>query len=401
MGTRSAAPQALGYYHQITYALYTILESDVDTRHIIRIEGLGDIASLSKNNLAELLELKHHSSSPGSISDRSDALWRTIRIWSRHLKEKQIKLPGVKLKLITTAKASQGSIAAMLRPKVYPHGTDRDPVHACQKLRNIASEPSKSLKQFTDVFNELSANEQQALVDAIEIFDCAPTITEIDTKIKTHFQTTVPPEHAEEFSHLVVGWWSQSIVIPHLKDGKPKTIDANGVKLRIIEMSRGYRANSLPAYSRDKRFEDLPGQPDPESDKRIFVRQLRRIEIHPHRIKRAILDHYKAYTDRNRWIEEQVYWEDKLYSYDDRLVDEWEERYYRNNDRFKRRKGCYIEEANEQDCVDFGGKLYDEISQLSIPINEQTNYEYITRGSYHELADKLRVKWHPKFGEKS
>lgn len=401
MSIQSAAPHALGYYYQITYALYTLLQSDVDTWHVIRIEGLDDIESLGEDKLEELLELKHHSSSPGSISDRSVDLWRTIRIWSIHLREQQIELPGVRLKLVTTAKASQDSIAALLRPAIYPSGRDRDPIRACQKLRGIASDPSESLKQFTDAFNEISANEQQALVEAIEIFDGAPTITEVDTKIKTYFQTTVPPEQAEEFSHRVVGWWFQSIVIPHLKYRDPETISANGVKRRINEMGWEYRANSLPAYSRDKQFEDLPEQPDPENDKRVFVRQLRRIEILPRRINKAILDHYKAYADRNRWVEQRVYWEDKLYSYDKRLADEWERHYDRHNDGFKREKGCYIEEANEQECVDFGGRLYDEISQLSIPINEQTNYGYITRGSYHELANQLRVKWHPKFAEKS
>jgi hypothetical protein len=397
MGIQSASAQAIGYYYQISYALYHILLSESDLKHAIQLEGLDDIECLSDERIGELLELKHHHSHR-FISNRSIDLWRTLRIWSIHFKQQRIELPGTKLKLVTTAEASEGSIAALLRPDGYPGGTSRNSIKACQELQNIARNPSKNLKQFTDHFNDLSTYEQQVLVDAVEVFDCAPTITEVDSKIKPYLKAAVPIERVNDFFVHVMGSW-RNLVISHLKSSDPPTISVIGVMRRIHEMSQDYRPDPLPAYSRDLQIEDLPKSPDPETDSRTFVRQLIRIKIHSELIRKAIYDHYRAYKDRNRWVEDELYWNEKLYFYDKRLKDEWERIFYRHCDRFKRAKGFEVKEAGEQECVNFGQVLYDEISDVNVPINDQTNYNYITRGSYHELADQLRVWWHPKFIE--
>jgi hypothetical protein len=398
MGTRAAPAQALGYYYQISYALYDVLRSDVGTRHGIQLEGLDDIEHLSEDKFVELLELKHHISH-GSISDRSVDLWRTIRIWSIRFKEQQIELPGTKLKLITTASAPKDSVAELLCPTSYAGARKRNPDQACQRLQDIARSPSDSLKQFTSAFNELSPVEQQVLVNAIEIFDCSPTIIDVEEKIKNRFEVTVPPEKVDDFFDLIMGMWRRR-VISHLS-GDHTTISTNEIKLRIIEESQRYYSEPrLPPYSRDLLREDLSELPNPETDERMFVRQLLRITIDRERIADAIYDHHRAITDRNRWVDEELYWEDKLYSYDTRLVNKWRRIQLRHRDKFKREhNNIDVQEADDQTCIYFGQELYDEISELDVGVNKQTNYSYITRGSYHDLADRLNVWWHPKFKE--
>jgi hypothetical protein len=395
MKTGSAAAQALGYYYQISYALYYILSSDVDIQHAIQLEEFDDIDTLTNEAIKELLELKHHLSDK-TISDRSSELWRTLRIWSEKLDSGIIELPGTKLKLITTARASEDSIAALLRPRNYPGGIKRDPVQSCQKLQIIAKDPSPHLEKFTKKFDALSADKQRSLVEAIEVFDCAPNITKIEDRIKLHLQTTVPLESVEDFCDEVMAKW-RSLVIAHLKDNDPSTISTSRVKRRIFEMSQRYRPSPLPAYSRDDL--QIDESVDLVSDERMFVKQLLRIDIRRPRILMAIRDWKNAYKDRNLWIEKDLYWSEELYSYDDRLEGEWKRIYYRHLDRFKREEGIEVQEAKDRKCIDFGQVLYDEVSDVSVPVNDQTNYDYVTRGSYQELANELRVWWHPKFIE--
>lgn len=395
MKTGSAAAQALGYYYQISYALHYVLSSDVDIQHAIQLEEFDDIDALTNEAVRELLELKHHLSDK-TISNRSDELWRTLRIWSEKLERGIIELPGTRLKLVTTARASEDSIAALLRPNDYPGGIKRDPNRACQRLQSIAKDPSRHLEQFTETFNALSADEQLALIEAVEILDCAPNITEIEDRIKRNLETTVPLESVEEFCGEVMAKW-RSLVISHLKDNNPSTISTSGVKRRIFEMSQKYLPSPLPAYSRDDL--QIDESADLVSDDRMFVKQLLRIEIRRFRILMAIRDWKNAYKDRNMWVEKELYWSEKLYSYDDRLEDKWKRIYYRHLDNFERKKGIEVQEAEDEECIDFGQVLYDKVSEVSEPVNDQTNYDYITRGSYQELANQLRVWWHPNFIE--
>ncbi len=61
----------------------------------------------------------------------------------------------------------------------------------------------------------------------------------------------------------------------------------------------------------------------PETDDRHFVRELRAIGLKSERIRRAILDYYRAFQQRNSWLHEISDLSREFKTYDDRLVDEW------------------------------------------------------------------------------
>lgn len=52
------------------------------------------------------------------------------------------------------------------------------------------------------------------------------------------------------------------------------------------------------------------------------------------------------------------------------------------------------EEEKEEDIVRKGRDLYAEVMKLNLYIRSRCTEEFITRGSYHILANHLHLGWH-------
>ena len=80
----SATAPAIGYYYQALYALIVLLDGDDDL--IVSVETSDDVVASSKNAYS-LHQLKYSGKKENKISIKSDGLWSTIRIWSKHLRK--------------------------------------------------------------------------------------------------------------------------------------------------------------------------------------------------------------------------------------------------------------------------------------------------------------------------
>ena len=136
----------------------------------------------------------------------------------------------------------------------------------------------------------------------------------------------------------------------------------------------------------------------PDSDNRYFVKQLRAIGLRSDRIKRAILDYYRAFEQRGSWQRENVTLSGELEHYDERLVDEWE-----------RLREIVFEELEDESPEKLlqrtGRDLLNKLSTSEHPnlrIRKGVTATFVTMGSYHMLAneDLPRVHWHPCFEER-
>lgn len=143
----SAPAQALGYFYQVSYALYLVLTGQEELSNLylqISIEDIDDIVTRSEGELIKLLQLKQHLAENETLSDRSRDLWKTLGTWSYLLADKRISFSNkTQLFLITTAKAPKGSIASLLCPNIK-----RNPEEAHNQLTKIARESTKSLQTY-------------------------------------------------------------------------------------------------------------------------------------------------------------------------------------------------------------------------------------------------------------
>ncbi|MCI5123393.1 MAG: hypothetical protein D3925_02680 [Candidatus Electrothrix sp. AR5] len=155
----------------------------------------------------------------------------------------------------------------------------------------------------------------------------------------------------------------------------------------------------LSALREQFKMDALPVHPDIKSaapdvspfSKWTFVKQLQLIKIGERRIQRASKNFYQASEQRSRWVREDLLIDNELNEYDELLTEEWAIRFDQSID-------SMASDANDANRIASGQKLYNwtEI-ETNFPIRSSCPERFITRGSFHILANHLQVGWHPDF----
>jgi hypothetical protein len=136
---------------------------------------------------------------------------------------------------------------------------------------------------------------------------------------------------------------------------------------------------------------------NPATDSRLFVKQLLVLDINLDRVKRAILDYYRAFEQRSHWLTHDLLIDDEISRYERRLVDAWA------GMRLMLEDDVLSRDATERECIAMGKRLLGWMeTEADIPIRPGDVDGFVMRGSYHMLAneERPRVHWHPKFIER-
>ena len=83
----------------------------------------------------------------------------------------------------------------------------------------------------------------------------------------------------------------------------------------------------------------------------------------------------------------------ELGRYERRLVEEWEIFFDQVADEIG-------EEAAEEACRQAAQRVCTWVEDADFPIRPRVAERGLTRGSFHMLADELKVGWHPRFQER-
>lgn len=381
----SAAGAALGYYFQSRYALYALLRSEPNSR--MALECLDDIEFREDGSPSELLQAKHSVKEEAWLTNSSPDLWRTIQHWIDVSFSDEGNPAEYQLCLISTADAPEQSITACLRPQ----GTSRNIGDALDMMNDVAkSSGSTENAEAYEAFLDLKPEQRRALLENIRVIDGESQVDDLDSLLEKELRKSVRPEHTRQLLEQLEGWW-HSRVIEHLMAPDPAPITETELVYKINDLSEQFTSESLPINYRDL---NPPPEKDLDPDERVFISQLRLIDVHQKRIQKAIADYYRAYTQRSRWAREDLLNPNELDDYEERLVDEWE-RY------FLAMKGQMDDDPDEGEKVEQGKTLYGKIElEEGIRIRPKVAEPYVYRGSYHILSNDCRVGWHPDFKER-
>lgn len=380
----SARESGLGYLYQARYALWLLVDGP-EERELV-LETLDDIVLEQDGVPRDLLQTKHNSV-PASLTDSSPQLWKTLRVWGTHVKAGLVRLPPTALTLITTAEAPADSIAAALRP-----GRERDSAGAADRLAEVArTSKNEDLKPAFQVFSELTDEQRIRLVDATQVLDGSPNISDISDKIRDRIRGAVDRQHRAALFERLEGWWFGK-VIEQLRTKDPTPLAGFEVYDTLRAMAEQFGPDALPIDYLDAQ----PDSVDPHADDRMFVQQLRVIDVGVSRIEKAILDYYRAFEQRSRWAREELLIGDEVESYERRLIDEWE--------RFAAAlKDEMPPSATEVELRRVGRQIFNWMEQTAdFRIRANVTEPYVMRGSFHILANKRNpgVWWHPRFLER-
>ena len=385
MRTHDAPGQMSGYLYQVLAALLILLESK-DGNSQICIEKFDDVAFIDQDVPQILIQTKHQISKRENLIDSSTDLWRTIKSWCDTGAKLNNNFLGTKFVIITTAIADKNTAAFYLK------GTERKTDKALEQLLNTATAQAQSTnKIFYGAFLSLTPEQQKNLIGNIYIFDHSFHISEFQKQLKDIFKYATLPQFEDAVCERVEGWWIKK-VIECLCSPETVLIHQKQIQAKVFEIASEYRSDSLPI---DVNFSALPSDTTWKNIKepnKLFVEQLKLIMLSDERTKRAIRDYYHAYQQRARWVREELLYVDELESYEIKLVDEWHRLFSIMKENLNDE-----EITEERDKAKYGRQLFSTIEELDIHIRERVTQPFIMRGTFHGLANELRVGWHTEF----
>lgn len=389
----SAKDQALGYFYEVRYALYLLLKEPGESK--LYIEKLDDVVFYKDDSTENLQQLKHSLNCKASLQDSSKDLWKSIRVWSTRFYNREIVLPGTMLTLITTGEVKENYIAALLRPD----DSKRNSKLASQRLSKIArTSNNNELEKAFEAYLMLSEEDRALLTSSMYVLDLSPNIINLQSKIKGFIEIATDKENLNKLYERLEGWWLNEVLLRLCKESD-EPITRHEIRKKIREIDRQFEPESLTIdYSHES-----PKTPiNIENDNRLFVIQMKEIALRKERIESCMLDYYRAYKQRSKWIREDPLIGREIKEYDDKLVREWQHIFWSHQD------DIHTEECGEEDFRKCGRKIFDHIYLMMPLVNIRKNVTepYVMRGSYHILADEKqpetdtpKVYWHPKFLE--
>lgn len=378
----SAVPAMIGYLFQCRWAL---LESLCRLREgeefTVSLETLDDVTFERSDDVIELLQVKHHINIAANLTDASTELWKTLRIWCERFGSGQIPLNS-KLFLITTAVAQEGTASHYLK--------NRDLDTVIERL-NATSESStnKGNQKGYEAYRALNLDQKKSLLKSIYLLDSAPSIIDIESKLEQEIWIAVEREFLQSFLQRFEGWWLRR-VIKQLINEDNKYILSEEIEAEITNLREQFKRDNLPID------EDILNATVDASgyQENAFVKQLKMIGIGNRRILFAIEDYYRAFTQRSKWIREDLLLVGELELYENRLIGEWE----RHFERMREELG---DETADEEKKKAAKDLYKWVeSDASFPIRPSCQEPFVTRGSYQILADDGIVGWHLEFKER-
>ena len=379
--TFSATASALGYLYQFKLALVCALRRVRKGEEFqLALETLDDVVFEKNGEPSAILQAKHHRKRSANLTDASPDLWKTLRVWCEGTTTGKIS-PDALLYLVTTSTAGEQHAPACMRPE------NRNVQQALQRLRATAqSSDSRTNQAAYQAFNNLSADEQEALVDRIVVLDAAPNISDIDEKLRQQACFIVSPSHLDAFLQRMEGWWVRR-VIQQLSDVDTDRISSEELGSKVGDLREQFHRGALPI---DEDIFDVKIDLNSYEDD-LFVKQLRLINIGDGRVLFAIRDYYRAFEQRSRWVREELLLGGELDRYERKLIEEWDFK-------FERMKDGLVKGATEETKLSAAEVIYAWVeSGVPISIRPGVTEPFITRGSYHILADELTVGWHPDY----
>lgn len=383
--TFSAKEPALGYYYQIIRGLVLLLEETRMASPSLSFECLDDIAIEDAGNV-ELYQAKLHIT-PTQMTDRSSDFWKTIRVWSKGIKDGIFNPTTTIFTLITTASVPEDSFLHL-----FLSGKEEDKNKILTTMETIATETSNETnKPGYDAFLELTEEEKKELINNIHINDANVSISDTMAQLKYRLELSASSSALDSLINSVMGWWFLNAVDMLQSDTK-QIISKASVNNYIQSCRDQIRADALPDEFYEKvEIDDAALE---ESRDKTFVRQLSLVDATKREKKAAISDYKRAYGQRSKWLRDGRVAQSEYDTFDANLQEGWQSRFELMQDETE----CQGFEERKMAGHSFYRMNYVN-PQYQLPLFRNRASLYITKGSYQILSNDKTIGWHPDYKE--
>lgn len=351
-----------------------------DDAAAVAVETHDDVV-LVADSLKNLAQLKHK---PTPLSVKSDDFWKAIDNWLPHRGD-----TGVRFRFVLTSPLPSDSILRQLADSARHQ-------NICTMLTQEAERVVDSVEGSLDdtpykrriagcrAFLALTDSERLDLVQRLDVHDESFSVDQYDSAVAEQLSKT-PLNIRSKVADRLIEWWDRQVALA--LTGKRARVLRRDEILEMIAAITQMVYSDRP--SDDFADKDPPGTMD---ETPVLVRQIKLIDGTDFWISQAKQERWRARSQRDSWLAEEVSMAERLDRFDKRLVNEWQLRFQPITD------GAATDSSAEKLR---GRQLFDWAftrAWLEVPpIHPEWRTPYLVRGTLQEMANRRIVGWHPRF----
>jgi hypothetical protein len=374
----NAAGQLLGYSLQFPRALYHLIR--IGPGGNVGIEIHGDVSSYEDTG-AVVSEEDKSSISGNPLTDRSTDLWKTFYNWINAIADGELDLKLTQFVLYCNQTGKKALV-----DKFHSASTPQEAAEAIEATKEELgdTDAKHSIWQYYDfVINQ----NEKIFSELIQQFELQiGTAAAYDDVIFEFKRMSIPDGLIDHVVNTVMGWLQREI-LERIADRKQAIISWAEYNKKFLILYDRIRQNELIDFA----SELLPSDEEISGFIRVrptYIKQLELIKCPDNDLVCAVSDFMRADINRAKWIENETLDEETARDFEGKLQSFW--------------RNCLSDiEITQSGIAEEGrGKLLlsrcharqESIRGISPP-------DRTIQGTYHTLADKKNVGWHPRWDE--
>lgn len=389
----NAPGQMGGYLFQPERALYWLAKSGRGGK--VGIEVGDDIVFLSKNGNKIYEQDKHSISAGNPFRDKGKNLWNTLNIWLKSVKTDEVELKKTRFLLVTN------KVVPDCLARDIGKAKDKCEVKKCiDKLRKIGKEPSNDIAKICNEVLSYGDDDLGNIIERISLCDGNDKTYGDDLREEVldllHVPENIPEE---EIIHPLLGWVHDKALYL-LRKRESIWLSNSGFNKKYLNTIS--KCNNSLFSEKAKTLISVTDSQRKSNMEQLFVKQLTALNLskEDNQIIDAIDDFIMCASERTRFSKEGCLTETDFIEFEDRLFDRWKNIFdkcigiYRSQEeRLNKAMPDLIRKAEEVGHEILGDTLDHRESLAGQP----TEQFYLTRGTYHRLANELKLGWHPDY----
>lgn len=381
-----SAPGAnAGFGYQFERAFFWLAQSPAG--FLVGIETDDDVAIKGTDSTQVFEQDKNSIQEQGKpFGDRSKDLWNTLAIWLDALESANASPDSVKFLMVTNKKIPDCIAHRIGRAETAPDA------EACiAALRAASEDPPEKIKPHVDrVLRDSSRDYLKTLILNCELLDGTTPAASDNVRMEAISRLQIPEwcaEYANAVGNELLGWLHAS-AMDCWRQRQPAWIKRDC----FINQLHAIIARIKRQVSRERaeHLIPVPAEKIGEEKARPFVKQLHLITEDDTLVDSAIRDFIRCNIEKMRLSKQGDITDEDWLTFETTLVTRWQ-----------RIRGRVMRTKKSDAEPDQGFEIFTEATEnyRERLAGSETEQVYLTSGTYHRLADMIRLGWHPRFVE--
>lgn len=368
--------QFYGYSLQITRVVAHFLRAQQGQS--VSIEHLDDVATHTDSS--DLVEQDKSGLAHNPVTDRSPELWKSLANWVRAIRSGALR-DDTRF-LLYVAQDHRGKLIDSIHNATTRTAADT----VVASIRTMFGDEETLPKGLAEHVREVLSASDEVLARlflglALENGSGAPN----DDLAAMPGMAAISEAKKKDVLTFLLGW-AKKTIDKRIEQGHAALITSAEFHKAFVSAARKFDRADNVLVSSDVDVTEAELQE--ELRDRTYVRQLQVVQCDDDDTVQAVHDYLRSVTHRTNWSEDGDVIESSFDEFENSLGRAW-----------KSQKAVVDIEQKSLKDEERGRLLYAKCQQLRLHLQGMDVPDFFVPGSFHAMADALRIGWHPRFRE--